>query len=162
MSDPWPEIIRRVAAGEPVEDVLDEKSAADDADFRAYMQSQPGERGVQALARYDRRRRDLDLGLTGARNCWHSLSPAQRRVLEALEPGRELVRLRCPRSGYAAVAARSALDSIKRICRLPTVRNLASRSLLDWDGGALDPEARAVLSDRGRFVLAHGKGVGDA
>ncbi len=157
MSDPWPEIIRRVAAGEPVEDVLDEKSAADRVAFRAFMQEQPGERAAAALVKWEQAMRDHDLGLTGARSSWHSISPAQRRVLEALEPGRELVRLRCPRSGYGAVATRSALDSIKRICRLSTVRNLASRSLLDWDGGALDPEARAVLSDQGRFVLAHGK-----
>lgn len=154
----WADTMRRIANGEPVGDVLDEKSAADRVAFRAFMQEQPGERAALALEHWEQAMRDHDFGLTGARNSWHSISPAQRRVLEALEPGRELVRLRCPRSGYGAVATRSALGSIKRICRLPTVRNLASRGLLDWDGGALDPEARAVLSDRGRFVLAHGKG----
>ena len=32
------------------------------------------------------------------------------------------------------------------------------RRLLDhWDGGAFDPERKAVLTERGKFVLRHGQ-----
>lgn len=41
--------------------------------------------------------------------------------------------------------------------RLATLRKLAAHGLVDWDGGAFDPEAAAVLSEQGRFVLAKGR-----
>lgn len=49
------------------------------------------------------------------------------------------------------------VDTIAKAARLDTVRNLAARELVAWDGTAFDPEARAVLSERGRFVVRHGQ-----
>lgn len=89
--------------------------------------------------------------------CWHSISPAQRRALQyaAANEGR---------------LERSFLSK-RYICRDPlspdsetpirvrTIRNLCARDLLAWDGGAFDPEAAAVITERGLFVLKHGAGT---
>ena len=102
------------------------------------------------LAEYDRAMRDLDLGITGARNVWHSISEAQRRALEAAAFG-PLFRWRKDRVVYSAPHRATEFKF-----RLPTIRNLIARNLLDCDGGVFDPEAKVVLSDRGRFVLRRG------
>jgi hypothetical protein len=39
---------------------------------------------------------------------------------------------------------------------------MAARGLLDWDGGAFDPEAAVTMSEQGRFVLAKGRQTPDA
>ncbi|ACL60543.1 hypothetical protein [Methylobacterium nodulans] len=106
------------------------------------------------LAELERNLRDVETGVSQARSAWHSISPAQRRVLEALGDGRRLVREGSSRTVYEAHGKPHAL---RRVARLATVRNLAARGLVDWDGGAFDPERRAVLSERGRFVLAKGR-----
>lgn len=159
MAEPitWDEIARRFAAGEPLEHLVDERSAAERERVRAVLAGM-GPRASHALKDYDAALRDYDTGLYGARMCWHSISPAQRRTLLFLAPGRVLVRSARVRGHYDAVGTSAAVDTIAKAARLDTARNLASRGLLDWDGGALDPEGRAVPSDRGRFVLAHGRG----
>lgn len=107
------------------------------------------------LREFDDDMKKLRLGITGAQNCWHSLSAAQRRTIETLAAGRyRLARTLGSINFYDASGEPYALA---RVAGLKTVRNLAARELLDWDGTADDPERAAVLSDRGRFVLAHGR-----
>lgn len=106
------------------------------------------------LADYDRRMREIRLGLTAARNCWHSISPAQRTALEfAQRHGGGLRRVSIRPSEYYTVHGVIPQKPI----RLATVRNLAAHELLAWDGGATDPERVARLTERGRFVLLHGR-----
>lgn len=142
---------------------LQREREADEARFRATILA-AGRADV--LAEYDARMEDVRSGRRQARATWDALSPAQRRVLLFLAPGRALVRCGWSRNFYDAVCATGAwpgLSTIAKAARLDTVRNLVSRGLLDLDGTAHDPERRAVLSDRGRFVLAHGqKGTQDA
>jgi hypothetical protein len=148
----WDEALDRISKGEPVEDVLDEKSALEEQDFRAYLAGM-GERGIDALRRYDARMRNLNTGITGARSAWHSISQVQRTVLLAVlkaRPGR-IVRRSVKPSIYT-LDGQAAL-----LCRIATLRNLCERNLLAWDGGAFDPEMAAVVTERGAFVAAHGQ-----
>ncbi len=62
---------------------------------------------------------------------------------------------RCERY-HDAVGTAPGVDTIAKAARLDTVRNLASRGLVAWDGTAHDPDRRAVPSERGRFVVRHG------
>lgn len=103
------------------------------------------------LAEYDQAMRDLDTGVTGARNCWHSISPAQRLALTVADQhGGRLTRegkayyLRYGGVPYRPIYAR-------------TVRGLCGRDLMAWDGGLPDPELSAVVTERGRFVLGIAK-----
>ncbi len=151
----WDDVVRRMRAGEPPDDILDEKSAADRERFRSSL-ADLGPRGADALKGYDAAMRDHDGGVSGARMAWHSISPAQRRTLLFLAAGRVLVRsARCERY-HDAVGTAPGVDTIAKAARLDTVRNLASRGLVAWDGTAHDPERRAVPSERGRFVVRHG------
>lgn len=96
-------------------------------------------------------------GVMGVRNCWHSLSPARRRVCLFLAPGRVLVRSARVAGYYDAAGIAPGLDTIARAARLDTVRALARHGLVAWDGGATEPEARAVASERLRFVVEYGQ-----
>jgi len=98
--------------------------------------------------------RDIRLGLTGARSAWHSISKAQRSVLEVMVSGRWLVRSPASRTRYDAHGEPFAVSNV---CGIATIRNLTARDLLACDGTAFDPEARLVLTERGRFVLTHGR-----
>ena len=130
---------------------------AGDARFRAVL-ADCGSRGGDALRDYDARMRDVESGVAGARGTWQALSPAQRRTLLFLAAGRVLVRSVRIRGGYYdAVGAGGGVSSIAKAARVDTVRNLARRELVAWDGSAFDPEARAVLNERGRFVIQHGQ-----
>jgi hypothetical protein len=104
---------------------------------------------------YRARIRALDTGMTTARATWHSLTSVQQRVMEALESRWALCRTNWSKSRYEAIGGTGAIFNF---CGLPTVRKLVSHDLLAWDGGAFDPEARAVLTERGHFVLRHGRG----
>jgi hypothetical protein len=42
------------------------------------------------------------------------------------------------------------------VCRLATARKLCAHELIHVNGGATDPEAEFVLTERGRFVLRWG------
>lgn len=108
--------------------------------------------GKDALADFDRQMRDLDLGVTGARAKWHSLSDKQRRTMQALRVGAALVRI--PNTtGYCV----NSIGHLGKVCSLPTARALSRHELIAPDGGAFDPESRFVLTERGRFVFAHGR-----
>ena len=106
------------------------------------------------LAQYDEALRLERLGIRPARATWHSISTAQRRVLTLMGSGnRRLVREGGSRNFYQANGEPHA---IARAAGLLTVRNLCSRELLAWDGGAFDPERAAILTERGQFVLKYG------
>lgn len=124
-----------------------------EARFRAVL-ADSGPRGAEALRAYETAMRDVESGVHGARMCWHSMSPAQRRVCLFLATGRVLVRCRWSRNHYDAVGEPHA---IARAARLDTVRALARHGLVAWDGTAADPEARAVATERMRFVAEYGQ-----
>lgn len=98
--------------------------------------------------------RNVANGVSSALSTWAALSAAQRRVLEALEPGRVLIREHGSKSWYDASGAPGAMA---RVCRLPTARNLIARELLECEGGAFDPERRLSLTERARFVLSQAR-----
>lgn len=85
---------------------------------------------------------------------WGALSQPQRRVVLLLtsRPGR-LVRSAGTRHFYDFHGEPHAES---RIAGLLTVRNLERRELLAWDGGAFDPERRAVVTEPAHFVVKHG------
>ena len=139
--------MRRIANGEDVEAVLDEQAAADNAEFVAYMRSC----GRPDLAdNYLAKVREIDSGVYGARVTWSALSMAQRRALQEANL-------------YGGVVERVGKQYRHKARQQPykpvyvaTIRNLCARDLMAWDGGAFDPEAAAVVTERGRFVLKHG------
>ncbi|MFP5516804.1 MAG: hypothetical protein ACLGJC_27450 [Alphaproteobacteria bacterium] len=103
----------------------------------------------------DRRLREIRLGITGARGTWNALTEPQRKVLLILlEGNRRLVRQRHSKHFYEVIGEPEAVG---RVAGLPTIRNLIARELLAPDGGAFDPEAAAVLTERARFVVQHGR-----
>ena len=103
------------------------------------------------LDEFDRNMRDCDTGVIGARATWAALSAAQRRVITMLADfGGYLIR--SSQTRYYLMAA----DGTANFCGLPTARNLVARSLLECDGGALDPELRLNITERGRFVRKFG------
>ena len=149
----WDEVLRRVAGGEDVEAVLDERSKAETNRFAEYMR----EIGQPGLAdSYLAKIKEIDSGIEGARNTWHSLSEPQRAALELACEGVRFVR----RPGRATVfdAERGGRQQPAGV-RYPTIRNLCERDLLAWDGGAFKPGDAAVVTERGRFVVAHGQPV---
>jgi hypothetical protein len=101
----------------------------------------------------DRRIRDIRMGLDGARNCWHSISSRQRYVLGMMARGYSIQRaIRKPTLYDAHGRARVVLS----VCRIKTMRALCAHELAHVDGGATDPEAKFVITERGRFVYRHG------
>lgn len=102
----------------------------------------------------EKKYREIDNGVDGARATWHSISDAQRRVLILMGTGRHLVQRPYQKTRYDAHGEPHAL---KNVCGIATVRNLCSRDLVHVDGGVKNPEARIVLTERGRFVLKHGQ-----
>lgn len=128
--------------------LIEAKSERDNERVRAIVREHGGE---EALARHDENMKRLRLGITGAENAWHSISRAQRRTLLAMEGGRVLTRQENGR--YDAIGAGDVLIQ----AGVRTVRALAGHELVAWDGGAFDPEAKAVLTERGSFVLKHRK-----
>lgn len=102
----------------------------------------------------DDKLREIKSGVMGAKAIWHSISAAQRRVLELLAEGRRAVRASYSRTLYGAPGTPRMVG---RLCALPTLRALSARDLVAPEGGAFDPERVFVLTDHARFVLAHGK-----
>lgn len=109
------------------------------------------------VAEFDANMRDVGTGVYRARNLWHSISPVQR---EALAHFRKTGNDRYVRCGTGYVVDGPGVPLPKPI-RLATMRKLAAHGLVDWDGGAFDPEAAAILSEQGRFVLAKGRPASD-
>lgn len=113
-------------------------------------------RRADLAGEFDRRLRDIRLGVYGARAVWQSISDAQRRVLAHKVQGFHLRRAldRCNR--YDAVGADGTIRL--NVCGSATVRNLTSRGPCHVDGGAFDPESSIILTECGQFVLARGRG----
>ena len=95
--------------------------------------------------------KEVATGRTGARGTWHALSEPQRRMLRVAAAHRRLRRSPGSRSRYDACGGLG--DAEGNVGGIATVRNLIARELLTCDGGAFDPEAAVVISERGRFVL---------
>ena len=104
-------------------------------------------------AEYNWALKDAESGVTGAQSTWHSISDAQRRVLILLSSGPATLR----RTKGATYDVVSPAGSRATGIRLATVRNLASRGLVEWTGGAFDPEASATATERVAFVMKHGR-----
>lgn len=146
-----------IRAGHDVEHVLDIKSAEDRRDFRTFMlkEAEASPRAAHALEEWERAMRDLDNGIAHARSTWHSISIEQRRVMTACAQYAGRI--------FRSVGQGGALSNRYHGCGLipgallSTVRNLCSGELMAWDGGAFASETAAVITERGRFVVAHGK-----
>lgn len=113
------------------------------------------------IPEFDQRMRDIRLGLDSARGCWHALSSKQRFVLARMGAGRYIARsVANPRVFHAYQNGTEALSgqpgAILAICRLSTARAIAAHKLIHVAGGAFDPEAKFVITERGQFVLKHG------
>ena len=111
------------------------------------------EAGRQDLADdLDRKLRDIRLGTDSARSIWHSISAAQRRVLEIMEPGRWLVRQTYSREGYDAHGQPHAEANV---CRAPTVRNLLARKLIEHESHESEgPNPMTPIAPRIRHLIA--------
>lgn len=107
---------------------------------------------LDLLAEHDQNMRDIRSGITGARNCWHSISAAQRTALLFAIAGGGLRKISEQPSEYANINGNRPPSPI----RIATVRALAAHELVAWDGGATTPERRALVTERGRFVAIHG------
>jgi hypothetical protein len=130
-------IERQMAADrERVRELIKREGTADDLDF------------------YDQSMRDLDRGITQARNAWHSLSDAQQRVLAFLATDTVKLTKRVDSKVYDANTGR---ETIERVATLATIRAMAARELVQWEGGAFDPESIVSLTERGRFVVDKGR-----
>lgn len=165
-------------------DTAFEGRVVSDADARAVIaarEAPPGEDGVLArlqrerearfratllaagrpdvLVEYDARMEDVRSGRHGARATWAALTPAQRRAVLFLDTGRVLVRSARVAGHYDAEGIAPGVDTIAKAARLDTVRVLAARGLVAWDGGTTDPERRAVPTERLRFVAEHAQVV---
>lgn len=137
-------------------------SADDELLLRLDRESQARTERVIALLReegredlvtdLEQRLRDIRLGTDSARNCWHSISPAQRRTLEVMEPGRRLVRRSYQKNRYDAHGQPFAMSDV---CGAPTVGALLAHDLIAHD--QTTKGFHLSLTERGRFVLAHGR-----
>lgn len=138
---------------------LHRESEASSEKVRAMLREQGRE---DLLADFDQKMRDIRTGVDGARGCWHALSGKQRFVLRHMAAGRYVAKsVSKPQNFHAYRNGTEALSGqpgvIRNVCRLPTMRNLSARELVHVDGGAMDPEAKFVITERGRFVLKHGQ-----
>ena len=89
------------------------------------------------------------------------------QLIEGVLAGNRRIVRRASGTLYDIVNAEG--ERMERVAGVKTIRNLADRGLLAWDGGAFDPEAAAIPTERGRFVAKHGpantkwlSGAGDA
>lgn len=94
-----------------------------------------------------------DAGLVHAGSLWLTLSGHQRTVLLLLAKFRPVRRVR-DKTYEIADLAESAETAFST--RLSTIRALGALGLIDWTGGVFDPEAAAMISDKGRFVALQG------
>jgi hypothetical protein len=97
--------------------------------------------------------KDIDTGVMGARSTWSALSQTQRAVLRGATEGDGRAKQDPDNSFRFTMKVRmGCVIAIRR----PTILNLCARELMAWDGGAFNPEGAAVITERGRFTLAHG------
>jgi hypothetical protein len=111
----------------------------------------------------DEKMRLIENGVQNARSTWHSISDAQRALLGHVVERTGNMRLVISDRGALTYAVEPPGVPLPKPARLSTVRALASRGLLDWDGGAFKPEWAAVANEKAKFVLKHGRPpVGEA
>ena len=143
--------MRRITDGEDVEAVFDEKQREDRCRFDRLLRNELNRPDL--ADKYQAKIREIDLVIYGARAIWTTLSVVQKRVLPFMaEAGARLGMM--PKS--RAYAIRTPLRTVVWNINRATVKTLAAHSLIDWEGDAFQPSSTAMLSDRGRFVLAHG------
>lgn len=107
------------------------------------------------VAELDAKMKRIENGIDGAERAWHSISETQRLALEfAATVGGRLVRSTLRPRRY--VCGPDYLTAPPKPIYTKTVRNICSRELMAWDGGAFEPEGAAVITERGLFVLKHG------
>ncbi|ACI92693.1 hypothetical protein OCAR_5562 [Afipia carboxidovorans OM5] len=109
------------------------------------------------LAEFDLAMREIANGVMGARATWHSLSSVQRFVLRTMAGGRYLSRAIRSKAQYDAIGRAPV---VLNICKLSTARKLCAHGLIHVNGGATDPEAAFLVTERGRFVWRHGEANG--
>lgn len=102
------------------------------------------------VAELDRKTRENELGITGARATWHSISQAQRYTLALA--WRHDGHLYLSGKEYRPRELRGEYHPI----RVTTIRNLCARELMAWEGGIFAPEQAAMVTEHGQFVLRHG------
>src|SRR6266480_3434366 len=86
--------------------------------------------GAAVLADFDAKIKLIRNGVTGARNAWHSITPAQQRALMAVvDHGGRLIR-------DGKVYRDRDRHMLGRPVLLSTLHPLCSRELMAWDGGA--------------------------
>lgn len=105
----------------------------------------------------DERLKLIESGVMGARSTWHSMSDAQRGLLAHVVERTGNMRLVINKEGALTYNVEPPGVPLAKPARPATVRALAARGLLDWDGGAFRPEWAAVANERARFVLKHGR-----
>jgi hypothetical protein len=106
------------------------------------------------LAEYDRDMRNLDLGITGAQNTWHSLSLAQRRIVRLMAT-KSLKLMK--RRGGTIFDARTTEGTVERVTTIVSVRALIARGIVQCEGGAFDPESIVSLTEKGKFTWDKGR-----
>lgn len=106
---------------------------------------------------FDQNLRDIESGVRNARATWHSISDAQRALLAHVVERTGNMRLVISNRGALSYQVDPPGVPLVRPARLATVRALAARGLLDWDGGAFHPEWAVVGNERARFVLKYGR-----
>ena len=112
----------------------------------------------EALADYDKNMWDIETGVMGARATWNALSKTQRKVMVDLENKGVLHRIeKIGADIWACCVPRQDLQFVLGVCKLPTVKNLLARQLLDCQGGPADPLRILHLSAHGEFVLKRGR-----
>lgn len=131
-----------------IQHLFDEKSRRDRERVRELIRK---EGMPEILADFDQQMKDIDSGLTTARNVWHSISPAQRTLINYLAT--HSVKLVREGSTSSYIGVEGDTKSHGRLAGLKTVRSLAARDLLAWEGGAFDPEAKATLTEKAVFVF---------
>jgi hypothetical protein len=140
----WDDAIKRISAGEDILSVFDKKTLADRHRFVDMLVSM----GREDLAEeYLDKMRELDLGISSAIGCWRALTETQRNTLVVAATHGRLTRVN---KSY-----RPNSSAVKPVYAA-TIRVLCSHNLMAWDG-ALRPEISAVVTERGLFVLKHGR-----
>lgn len=142
----------KLLPGESVEDWFDRTSRENAARMRETILASAHPDAEKILADYTANIRNLERGLTGARSCWHSISPKQARTLAILGAGGAL-----HKDGDSIYFDYRGLPhDLTHACDIRTVRALCAHELAVVDGGTFDPESKIVITERGQFVLRHG------
>lgn len=162
MSDVWRDAMRNIANGEEVQQACDRASMRQTERVRQILRDEGRE---DLVAEMDANLRDVRLGVTQAKNIWHSISPVQRRVMLLLHEGRHLRLSVASKTRFEAIGLREGISTVAKACPVATVVALYGRKLVEpvkgrprsRSDGALDLTFHYALTEHGRFVLKHGR-----